>query len=243
MSPTILITRPGPFDAEFADKLRSRLGCGPRVVLSPLIRIEKVGQLPDLAAVKTLIFTSRNGVAAFAAKTNRRDIPCYCVGDATAQAARDEGMTTTSCDGTSDDLVTLILAEEDLGPCLHVRGKHAAGNVAERLRAGGITTDETVLYQQMSQPLSDEALALLAGSEPVILPLFSPRTAQLLFASCEISTPYDVVAISENVAAELPDGDPRTVQIAEKPTVSAMLDAVERRVAAANALERGNLAQ
>ena len=37
-----------------------------------------------------------------------------------------------------------------------------------------------IVYDQQAVPLTNEAGALLAGTAPVILPLFSPRSARLV---------------------------------------------------------------
>ena len=87
MVPTILITRPDPSGAAFADQVRRRFGDTVQIVLSPVLKIERCGSLPDLSRFRTLIFTSRHGVEAFAALSDRRDLPAYAVGDATARSA------------------------------------------------------------------------------------------------------------------------------------------------------------
>ena len=231
MPPTVVITRPEAAGLRFADQLRERLGCGVVVELSPLMRIENIGDLPDLGLIRTLIFTSGNGVQAYAAMTDRRDIPCYCTGDATALAARNEGMVATSCAGTADDLVARILADRTGGPCLHIRGEHGVGDVANRLRDAGVMTDQAILYRQVPQPASPAADALLRGEAPVILPLFSPRSARIVFAVAEVSAPVTIVALSPNVAAALPATFSGAVIVAHRPDVAAMLDAVERVIA------------
>ena len=86
MSPTILITRPGHGGADFADRLRAELGADLSIVLSPVMRIEQCGALPDLTRYRTLIFTSRHGVEAYVAKRGRCDLPAFGVGGATAAA-------------------------------------------------------------------------------------------------------------------------------------------------------------
>ncbi|MEZ5714577.1 MAG: hypothetical protein R3D85_05065 [Paracoccaceae bacterium] len=59
--PAILLTRPAPASARFAQVLRARLG-DVRIVTSPLLRID--WRAPDLPDAEP-IFTSRNGVEGF----------------------------------------------------------------------------------------------------------------------------------------------------------------------------------
>ena len=243
MRPTILITRPEMAGLKFADQVRARLGCEVSILLSPVMRIEFSENTPDLTYVTALIFTSRNGVTAFCRSTPRREIPCYCVGDATAQHAADEGLNAMSCSGTANDIVTRIIADHETGPCLHIRGEHGVGDVAKRLSDAGIPTREEVMYRQEPEKLSLAAQTLLQGEEPVVLPLFSPRTARLVFSSAQIAAPLKVVALSENVAANVPDAHAGTVSVAAKPEAQAVLDAVEALVRAGKPLEGRNLAQ
>jgi uroporphyrinogen-III synthase len=243
MPPTILITRPDPAAHGFADKLRAVIGCDVPVLFSPLMRIEPCGTMPALEGVETLIFTSRNGVAAFTRMSHRRDIPCYCVGDATAELARAEGLSATSCGGDADRLVARILADKVQGPCLHIRGEHGVGNIAARLMAGGVKTDEAVLYRQVAQCLTAAALDLLHREAPVIIPLFSPRSARLISKGFSGNAPLYVVAISQAVADAVRLGNPKAVIVARAPDVSGMVDAIRAAMAQANTLEGDTPAQ
>ncbi|WP_299850554.1 uroporphyrinogen-III synthase [uncultured Roseovarius sp.] len=239
----ILITRPEAAGALFADQLRDRLGCGAHIVLSPLMRIEIAGKLPDINVFDALIFTSRNGVDAFAAQTDRRDIPCYCVGEATACRAQKYGMKAASSAGAANDLVAYIVSKKVNGRYLHVRGEYGVGDVAARLTDAGILTEEIVLYRQVQQPLSDQARDLLRGRVPVALPLFSPRTARILFSTINMSAPLSVIALSKNVAKEVPEAYFEVLKIAERPDAKAMISAIEVIVSEAKLLEARNRAQ
>ncbi|MEO3417133.1 uroporphyrinogen-III synthase [Roseovarius sp. CAU 1744] len=237
MTPTILITRPDPAGAEFSDRIRDRLGPGVTIVLAPVMQIEFHDTPPDLGGVRTLIFTSANGVLAYVRSTDRRDIGCYCVGDATAALAQEHGMAAISCSGTADDLVARIVADGVQGPCLHIRGEHGAGNVAARLSAAGIPTQEVVLYRQAALPISNSTKHLLCGECHVILPLFSPRTAALLFAGDMTTANLTVAALSANVAAALPEAFAGELVVAKRPDAEAMLDTIQGIVDHGKALE------
>lgn len=243
MRPIILITRPEMAGLKFADQLRARLGCNIPIAMSPILRIEFSGALPDLRDIATLIFTSSNGVAAYCQLTERRDIPCICVGDATMVQAQAAGMAARSCGGTADDLVARLMAEDVPGPCLHIRGEHGVGDVAGRLHRAGIPTSEAVLYQQCPEELTTQAKALLQGEEVVFLPLFSPRSARLVFSSVQITAPIRVVALSEKVAACVPDTFSDAVIVSQRPDADAMLEVIEALVGTGKPLEGKNLAQ
>ena len=223
MMPTVLITRPDPGCTEFADMVRGVLGDVP-VVKSPVMRIEEQGDLPCLDDIRALILTSRQGVAQFVARSACRGLPVYAVGDGTAQAARAAGLNAQSARGDAADLVAFILEQGAPGPMLHLRGAHAAGDVAGALQSVGIDAREAVIYAQTPQELSAEALDLLAGKTPVVLPLFSPRSSALLFDQVTPRAPVLVLAISDAVAKTVPSGLAMQVQTVGRPDAAAMLE-------------------
>ena len=243
MAPAILITRPDPSGATFADQVRARIGCGVEIVVSPIMRIDHCGSLPDMTAYKTLIFTSRNGVEAYLAQGGPCTIPAYAVGDATAAAARQAGISVTSCDGDATDLLARLRADNPPVPCLHLRGAHVASNIAEALTLAGTETHETVIYTQTDGQMTDRALSLLQSGQPVIVPLFSPRSAGLFFQQATSKGPVLVAAISDNVKQAVPDGRAAMIETTEKPTADAMLEVIVTLLNDAKRLEGGNPAK
>lgn len=197
--PVILLTRPEASSRRMAAILTARFGDRVDLCLSPLMNIVLDARLPNLDGIRTLIFTSANGVAAYLAAQGPKTLPCYTVGDATAHTAQEAGLRATSAGGDAEALIARIMADNAPGPMLHLRGAHARGDIAERLSAQGCPVSQAIVYHQHAQPLSDQAASLLLGDRPVILPLFSPRSATLL-ANATITAPVFVVAMSSNVA-------------------------------------------
>lgn len=231
---SVLVTRPEGQGQAFARKVKERFGTGVRVVISPLMApLFLAPDLPrgDFAGV---IFTSATGVAA--AGRLWPDLPrrAFCVGRKTAEAARDAGFQAVSADGDAGDLLALILADPPEGALLHLRGAESAGDLAGRLTAAGVRTEALVIYRQEPQALGDEALTLLRASAPVILPIFSPRSA-VLFAK---ALPTDaraglfIAALSPAVAAATSIAHVRLVTAA-RPDADAMLDALADLIVAA----------
>lgn len=218
--PIILLTRPQAQAERFAQALGDV-----QTVISPLMRIELLPLGVDLAEYQGLIFTSENGVRACGAS----DMPAYCVGDRTANAAKAIGMQAVSAGGTADDLVALVVRNAVDGKLLHIRGEHTRGDVAARLRECGQQVDDVVAYRQVAVPLNNQARAALEGEHAVIVPLFSPRTAQLFFKDLgQIKAPLHIIVISEAVGAAV-SGD---YSVAKAPNSTAMAQAVIRQLSA-----------
>ena len=224
--PTVLLTRPKAQSDSFAQSLRAQVP-GLRVVISPLmVPVFVAVTLPE-GPLQGFILTSQTG--AEAARHLRAHLPdlAYCVGDRTAQVARDAGFRVLSAQGDAEALLALILREnaQDL---IHLRGREARGDLAQRLSAAGVFTQERVVYAQDAQPLSDEAVAVLSGKAPVLVPLFSPRSAEILGAAWQglaTHAPLVVVAISQAVA-EAAAFCPTKPVLAAHPDAPSMLDAV-----------------
>jgi uroporphyrinogen-III synthase len=175
--PTLLLTRPEAAAQRFREELRGA-GLDLPAVISPLQRIVPLMPRPVLPPGAQLILTSENAVASL-------DIPltgrhAWAVGPRTAEAARNAGCTVTVAAGDAESLVAEILRQGPAAPLVHLRGRHARGEIVARLAAAGLTAREAVIYDQAAQPLGPEARALLRRPVAVIAPLFSPRSAALL---------------------------------------------------------------
>jgi uroporphyrinogen-III synthase len=232
--PPFLLTRPAAQGDRFAHDLRTRFGPETQIVLSPLLVPDHLTPaLPD--PVAGVIFTSETGVAALARLRPANGLPAWCVGDRTAHAARQAGYAARSAAGDAAALVAMILAEAPPGPLLHARGADSRGAVADHLTAAGIRTTEAVVYAQRPAPLTAEARSLLGGVDPVVVPLFSPRSAGLFTAAAAAiaaPAPLWVAAISPAVAAAAAALRPARQAVAASPDAASLLDAAEALIAA-----------
>ena len=165
---TLLLTRPRAQSEAFAAMLEARLPGRFRVVVAPLIAIAPVAGALDLAGVQGLLFTSANGVEQFVARSGERGLPAFCVGAMTAAAARRAGFAARSADGDVAALAALVAAaaRPGAGEFLHVRGRHAAGDLIGRLAAAGVPARAAEIYDAGALPLPAAARALLAAGGP-----------------------------------------------------------------------------
>jgi uroporphyrinogen-III synthase len=236
-----LVTRPREQAEALAAALRAR---GIEPVIEPLveIRLEEDGPrvvTPLLLGAQALVFTSANGVRAFAAASARRDLPALAVGDATARAARDAGFSdVASAQGNVADLATL--ARQRLKPSggalVHSAARVVAGDLAGALGAFGYEVRRAILYESvMAERLSEATSALIGSGALGAAIFFSPRTAATfvrlvraagLDGACRTIA---AVALSQAVAEKL-DVSWRAVHVALSPTGAALIEACERAV-------------
>lgn len=176
----ILITRPRDDAGPLAEKLKAR---GHEVLVEPMLDIRLVPDAKvDLASVQAVLFTSANGVRAFAAAEKRRDLPALCVGDTTAAAAKAAGFTTVeSAAGNIDTLASLVLQKLKPagGALLHAAGSAVAGDLAGQLKKDGFEVRRAVLYTaEPAMALSPVTAAALKARQIDLVVFFSARTAE-----------------------------------------------------------------
>lgn len=237
---TLLMTRPRAeaeaFVADLPEDLRARL----TPLFCPLMRIVPLGTEVSMAGIAGVIFTSANGVACAGAG---RELPAYCVGPKTARVAQAAGWRVAL---TCPDAEHLIAALTDLapeGPLLHLRGVHSSGDIVGRLSARGIETRALPLYDQVLELLDDPARAALAGPEPVIVPLFSPRMARHFAEICAGSAPLYLAPISAAAAKAVENTGARAIEVAKTPDSPGLVAAVARLLAVACRVEGADRAQ
>ena len=221
-SPTLLLTRPAAQSESFLADCERALGRRIPAVISPLMRIEPVGELPELEAFETIIVTSSHAVRRLAEVGALRGRRVMCVGEATAASAREHGAEARALGRDVQEF--LANSSKLVGSCLYVRGRHVRFDLAKILASMGYDTRDVIVYDQVSTPMSRAGLSLLEGVQPVVVALFSPRSAELLCKAATISAPTHVIAISDAVASAW-EGDVAP-EVVHEPTSAAMCAAV-----------------
>ncbi|MGJ3232057.1 MAG: uroporphyrinogen-III synthase [Oceanicaulis sp.] len=219
----VLVTRAEPGATRTIERLRAR---GINAINAATARVQFRSAAPRLDGVGAIAFTSPNGVGAFAANSERRDLPVMAVGAVTAAAARAAGFNTViSADGDGAALARLIANAPPDGTVLHVTGADQGFDLVEALGARGIAARAQVMYEAVeSGPLREEAAeALRAGA---IILVHSPLGARRFFnqagdagltrdlGACQVAAisakaaaPLAAVAVRRVFSAETPDED------------------------------------
>lgn len=238
----VLVTRA----AGDAEKLAARLAeRGHDSVIENLLtirfRVEAArGIAPFLDGVQAVLFTSANGVRAFAAASERRDFSAFAVGDATAGAARAAGFAdVTSAGGAVDDLAKLVIGrlKPKGGALFHAAASVTAGDLQGLLEAAGFSVRRAVLYEAIEAGrLSDATRDLIARREIDAALFFSPRNAATfvrLAPGLEEGCKHMVaVALSSAIAEKLTPLPWRRVAVAAAPNETALLAALDSCMAA-----------
>jgi uroporphyrinogen-III synthase len=218
-----------------------RRGVG--VFISPMLTITFIDQTePDLNGKQALLFTSANGVRAFARLCAERGLPVFAVGEHTATAAREEGFRTVqSAGGDVNSLAELVAraCTPAAGALLHSAGTAVAGDLAGQLGADGFVVQRAVLYRaKPATRLSGEIRMALADAEIDIILFYSPRSAAIfgklaiasgLELTCE---KLEILCLSKAVAEAADVIMWRRVLVAKNPTQADLLDRLDERLRA-----------
>lgn len=171
MSPSLLILRPEPGASRTEDKARA---IGLAAVKAPLFHVRTLDWTPPpLERFDALFLTSANaplhagsGLGAYSG------LPCYAVGESTADAAREAGLTDVRV-GQADAVALLDLAAKDgVRSALHLCGRDHL-----QLSAPGMTIESRPVYAaEAAEALPSEAVAALRSGAVALL--HSPRAAR-----------------------------------------------------------------
>lgn len=224
MQPTVVITRPKAQAESFAMALSRTHGADVPVLIAPLMQIVPVTP-SDIGDPSHVIFTSVNGVDQAVRLGISQSVTAWCVGNQTADAAAMLGFSVKNAEGNSADLVAMIIAAQPKGDIVHLRGAHAAGNIVEQLTAAGLPCQARVVYAQQDAVPTEDLIRVLGETTPLIIPVFSPRSAGLIAKTLPHRAPVTVVAISDSVATACVGLSNFDVIVANFPDKSSMIAA------------------
>lgn len=223
MTLRVAITRAQPEAEATAVRVRE---AGGEPVLAPLLSIAPLPFDTDVEGVQALLFSSANGIRAFAAACPHRGLPTYTVGDASAAAAREAGMTDVrSADGDVGALAALAQRALDprAGKVLHISGAHVAGDLVGALRQAGFAAERRVAYEARAATAPPEALL---GRWDVAL-FHSARAAETFIA---LGAPGAATRVAACMSPAVANAAAKTawsrIVVAPRPRENDLLDAV-----------------
>ena len=190
--------------------------------MAPLRALQATAHDPgDAEQADALAFTSAAGVRFW---TGRRDLPAFCVGDATAAAAREAGYRDVrSAAGDAAALAALISEATRPGATIvHARALEVAADLAAALAAIGRRTLAIVVYRAHDvDRLPEGAL------EDLYAALFhSPggaRTFTRIAPTGADLCAVRAIALSQAAAAPLQTGAWAQIEVAAEPNENALL--------------------
>jgi uroporphyrinogen-III synthase len=213
----VLILRPQPGADETAKRARA-LGLEP--VVAPLFTIRAVGSDAPEGPFDALLLTSANG-ARYGLRPELAHLPCYAVGQATAEAARAAGAREVVAGPSDGAAAVALLVQAGIASALHLCGRdHIAlthPRIAIERRIVYAAEAAEALPPKARQALDEGALALL----------HSPRAAALFASLVANRAHLRIVAISPAAAGAAGPGWAQ-LHIAAAPRDQALLELAAR---------------
>lgn len=229
LRPLIWVSRTLPAARESAAQLTLR---GFDTLVAPLLAVESLQTSVELRRVRSLVFTSRQGVAAFINHTTARHYRVFAVGDATAAAARAAGFRNVlSAAGDVGDLRRLVLGKGRRdGAILRVGAEEPAGALIKDLAESGFEVAEWSVYRTV--PTNPQDILSIVGNcrraiDAVLI--YSPKAARQcagLLQSRRL-TPVSVICISQAAAVEFGGLAEIRLRVAERPNEASMFEALQ----------------
>ena len=226
----LLLTRPEVQGADFAARLLSEFGDRVAIIKTPLLTPRFFAPVLPHGPFSAMILTSQTGVEGYVRLGLALHLPkeVFCVGERTARAACAAQLMPVAVAKDAASLIAQISALKPKGALLHLRGRETRGDICNLLISAGIETVDVVIYGQDPLPFNNAATKTLNGNRPVLVPLFSPRTAVLFTAGLSqitVNSPLFVAAMSDEVALAA-GALGAQIKIAKQPDAAAMIDVV-----------------
>jgi uroporphyrinogen-III synthase len=234
----ILLTRPRSPSERWA-ALLERQGFASEI--EPLLSIVPTGEArptdSPAGAFQAVMLTSASATEALRGReadmSGLLSLPCFCVGNATADAARSFGFSQVTA-GQSDGVAlaqAIVAGSEGKGlRLLHIAGDVIDARTQDILEKGGIVPTVWAVYRaDATADFSADVRGRFAEGAYMALPVFSPRTARVLVSIVEENRLTDschamtAVALSQAVADVLKTLPWRRLRIATQPTEEEVL--------------------
>jgi len=218
----LLLTRPLGGNERFCLKIKHLLySC--EILDNPIQRIDFLPSLSKVNKNSVLIFTSANGLRA-AKKHNLINKKCFVVGANTKKIAVSFGYDVLGFSKDQENLLKLIKSKKPTESMVHIRGKHTVGNLCDALKRNQFSCLDIIGYNQEPLKIKKQNLQKIHSGRPVILPIFSSRSAELLQSNLDL-TGFNVIAISEAVAKIITGVELGELVISKKPDLNSMQEA------------------
>ena len=236
----IIITRADPGARETADRV---MALGRRPMVAPMLSLRVLSEtsLHDTDTLSGLVFTSANGVRTYAKRCASRTLTAWCVGPATAQAAREMGFAAVQeSAGNAVDLAQFIASRSapETKPLLHVANTAAAGTLRATLEGLGYKVTFAPIYEMVpARALPIKVARALAEPGPAIILVHSEKGASA-FANVarHIETSNCVgVAISDRASAPLEPLKLDAIYTAKSPNEDGLFEALGTALATLSA--------
>lgn len=205
---------------------------GQKSIAVPVLSARQISPTESYGSPHAIVFTSVNGVRFHERYEDMAEVPVFTVGNRTARAARECGYRNVhSADGDVTDLEQLVRAHMPIGSdILHLSARAPAGDLVNALVSAKYEARRVSVYATQAVPRArlDHVLSRLREIDGILI--HSPRAAAIVADALRNKTgfwPGRAICISPAAASAFEIDEVGEVQIAERPTESALLNLVK----------------
>jgi uroporphyrinogen-III synthase len=183
----VLVTRPRDQAARTARKLAA---LGHEAVIAPALEIFRTGVAVPDGPFDLILATSAQAFAGGTPPQALKGVAVACVGERTAQAARDAGFKVEFVAPRAEALAEMLIARATPGAALYLAGRERGPVLENRLAGGGWRLAVVETYD--ARPVAswpEEVVAALRGGRIDALLHYSPRSAGAALAVIGDSAP------------------------------------------------------
>jgi uroporphyrinogen-III synthase len=216
----LLILRPEPGASRTAARARA---AGLEPIVSPLFRLRPLPwQAPAAEGFEAVLLTSANATRLAGDALERyRALPCYAVGEATAEEAAASGFPQVRTGPSDGAAAAAMMRGDGIARALHLCGRDHLD-----LGGEGLRLERVAVYAADPVPRLEPEAADAIAREAVVL-VHSPRAAALLDRLAQERSRAVLVAFSDAAAAAAGDGWAEC-HVASRPRDEALLELAAR---------------
>ncbi|WP_159806252.1 uroporphyrinogen-III synthase [Litoreibacter roseus] len=225
---TLLLTRPLHASRRTASDVQKEMSASFDLLISPLLEIVLCDADLQKGEWDGVIFTSEHGIHGALEAGIPKTLKAFCVGERTSEIAANAGFKVALTAETASTLADALSHSSGSLRLLYARGRHISVDLAALLQPQGIVLDQRIVYDQKAQVLSPEALVRLASPEPVVVPVFSPRSAKQLCRQLPdgVGTDRLAICLSEAVRESMAPDLFRVVRVCPRPDARHMVQCI-----------------
>ena len=222
----LVLTRPYSQSLSFSEALISSGVDSGDIIIDPILRIEPITPIKKLNNFKSIILTSSNALKYLPAYLDESRLPAFCAGNSTTEAAISHGFLAKCLGETVTDLCNALLQSPPPGPTAYLCGDHITLNLEEFFRGSKLRVENIICYRQISGRLCITTIKLLNEKKGIIVPVFSHRSACILFEQKLNWKNHFAVSISKKTAEICKKAGFGNTIVAAHPSAQSMLAAI-----------------
>ncbi|MEZ5692157.1 MAG: uroporphyrinogen-III synthase [Rickettsiales bacterium] len=236
---TILITRPKGDESLLKDELTRR---NYKIIHEPLTEI--ILKHDSRMEVEHFLFkdpnavliTSSHGAKSLSLLTDIRDMFLLCVGDNTANTAKQLGFSNVTATGENvDHMIDYVMdCYDENSEFLYISGEHTSADLENIFSVRGMSVKRIITYEAVAvDEISDTTKEQLKRGNINVVTFFSKRAAEIFLTLIEknelsaILRETDAFCLSENIAGIIERYKWKTVNISKQATLKSLLDSID----------------